>query len=86
MIGRRMQQPGVRPASAKAWLGPLNTLARSNKGEWEEVGYTCNASLCEHPKDAVSRCGRCKNVYYCSQECQKADWSAHKRNCVPMKS
>jgi len=27
------------------------------------------------------RCGVCKKVAYCSQQCQKDDWSFHKRNC-----
>merc|ERR1719162_679389 len=27
------------------------------------------------------RCGICKKVSYCSQQCQKSDWSFHKRNC-----
>lgn len=27
------------------------------------------------------RCGICKKVSYCSQECQKSDWPFHKRNC-----
>lgn len=27
------------------------------------------------------RCGICKKVSYCSQKCQKDDWSYHKRNC-----
>jgi len=34
-------------------------------------------------KDIVKplRCGVCKKVSYCSSECQKSDWSFHKRNC-----
>lgn len=27
-------------------------------------------------------CGRCKKMYYCSANCQKADWKAHKNFCV----
>lgn len=26
-------------------------------------------------------CGHCKKVYYCGQECQKADWDKHKAKC-----
>lgn len=29
------------------------------------------------------QCGRCKMVRYCGQECQRADWSAHKPHCAP---
>jgi hypothetical protein len=27
-------------------------------------------------------CSKCKNVHYCSNVCQKADWSSHKKLCI----
>ena len=30
------------------------------------------------------RCSICKKVYYCSRECQKKDWNAHKPSCRAM--
>ena len=27
------------------------------------------------------KCSRCKSVFYCSKECQKSHWKAHKPNC-----
>ena len=27
------------------------------------------------------KCGRCKKVYYCNKECQKAHWKIHKPVC-----
>lgn len=32
-------------------------------------------------QEATKKCGRCKNVYYCSRECQRKDWKSHKKNC-----
>lgn len=32
-------------------------------------------------QNATQRCSGCKKVYYCSTDCQKADWSTHKSNC-----
>eukprot|EP00062_Callorhinchus_milii_P021992 gi/632979301/ref/XP_007906394.1/ PREDICTED: putative protein MSS51 homolog, mitochondrial isoform X2 [Callorhinchus milii] len=34
---------------------------------------------------ALRRCKRCQNVYYCGQECQRANWSVHKRLCKKLK-
>lgn len=31
--------------------------------------------------DGIKRCGRCRDAYYCSPECQKNDWLAHRRVC-----
>ncbi|XP_052771747.1 uncharacterized protein LOC128211237 [Mya arenaria] len=28
------------------------------------------------------KCSRCKAVFYCSHECQRQDWTSHKRSCV----
>lgn len=32
-------------------------------------------------KEASLKCGKCQNVYYCNQECQKKEWSIHKTKC-----
>jgi hypothetical protein len=38
---------------------------------------------CDHCKtiQKVRKCGSCKNVAYCSVECQKNDWASHKAVC-----
>lgn len=35
-------------------------------------------------EDAKNKCARCKQVWYCSEACQRADWKAgHKVSCKP---
>jgi len=48
----------------------------------EESARVCE--LCEKQgstSNALSRCSRCRAVYYCSQSCQTAHWPAHKKTC-----
>ncbi|OSD02201.1 hypothetical protein PYCCODRAFT_1411047 [Trametes coccinea BRFM310] len=33
-------------------------------------------------KGILKSCGGCKEVFYCSKECQKADWASHKIDCA----
>ncbi|KAF9195702.1 hypothetical protein BGZ50_003872 [Haplosporangium sp. Z 11] len=38
-------------------------------------------AICKTP--AVTRCSRCKVVHYCSEGCQRKDWSSHRIACTP---
>ena len=42
---------------------------------------TCRA--CFAYTDRARRCSQCKTTYYCTPECQKRDWCAHKVVCLP---
>ncbi len=41
----------------------------------------CAAAGCAS-EEASSVCGRCEAVRYCSRECQRTDWRAHKAVCA----
>jgi len=34
--------------------------------------------------EKMKLCARCNRVAYCSRECQKAAWRAHKQTCIPV--
>ncbi|OJJ43054.1 hypothetical protein ASPZODRAFT_19755 [Penicilliopsis zonata CBS 506.65] len=45
----------------------------------------CKKTKSETGKNLL-RCSRCQKKYYCSAQCQKADWMFHKQACVAAKS
>lgn len=50
----------------------------ASKSEARFCGY------CSKP-DCTKRCAKCKEVYYCSDQCQKKHWSAHKPQCTSIR-
>lgn len=46
----------------------------------EVVSYhPCGNMFCGNK--ALHVCGACKQVYYCSRECQRGDWRSHRGEC-----
>lgn len=75
-IGVCLQGVG-RHAEAKAM--------RLRKGKEQMV---CSNEPCSRtPREArvqeLRACGRCGSIFYCSEECQRADWKSHKKVCKP---
>lgn len=46
-----------------------------------EQSHPCQLCDACHKPDSVKRCGNCKQVFYCSVECQKKSWPDHKITC-----
>lgn len=42
---------------------------------------TLEVRICVCGKTGTSRCAACKLAWYCSRECQKADWPKHGGVC-----
>jgi hypothetical protein len=41
----------------------------------------CKCSMCFSIGSKYKVCGECKNVYYCSRNCQRSDWIDHRSRC-----
>lgn len=83
------QGPSSMQSVAYAFLSNLANVAKMVDDHWSKPSvYRCN--LCRRTgrsgtdaQTALLVCSRCKSVSYCSKECQRADWKAHKRTCEP---
>lgn len=69
-----MRRYGINPGKIKSSDGGMGGEA----GDVKE----CAHSECRMPEAVLKRCAKCKNVWYCSRECQTADWSSHKVICT----
>ncbi|KAM4058168.1 MYND finger domain-containing protein [Hirsutella rhossiliensis] len=45
------------------------------------MALECNSCKKSPPEVALKRCAKCSTTPYCSRDCQKADWKAHKKVC-----
>jgi ankyrin repeat protein len=65
-----------------------NLLKRTNNGDELRAALLSSASrqrICEECEYAtrgkMKKCGACKLTYYCSRDCQLANWPLHKQEC-----
>ncbi|KAL4623900.1 N-lysine methyltransferase SMYD2-A-like isoform X1 [Arapaima gigas] len=47
-----------------------------------ERGSHCE--FCFTRKEGLSKCGKCKQAFYCNVDCQRGDWPMHKLECSAM--
>lgn len=60
-------------------VGKTVTVHFVNGKPIERICVKCGKGTAQAGK--LFRCSRCMSVYYCSLECQGADWDAHKPGC-----
>jgi hypothetical protein len=74
--------------------GPINVKARSALARLQSLARLSNNTctdlkICGHCERLetqmegakLMKCQRCKVIYYCSKNCQVADWKVHKKRC-----
>jgi hypothetical protein len=70
---------------AKSGLVRLQSLARLSNCDKEcdsvKRCHHCEKLETEMDNAMLMKCQRCKVAYYCSKECQVADWKSHKKEC-----
>ncbi|KAG9336296.1 hypothetical protein JZ751_002643 [Albula glossodonta] len=43
-----------------------------------------HCEFCFTRREGLSKCGRCKQAFYCNVDCQRGDWPMHKLECSAM--
>lgn len=66
------------PEECKAWLETHNDDRKSNNAL---IALMRSCQVCKKFGFSLPKCSGCKNVYYCSKECQNSDWKEHKIIC-----
>jgi hypothetical protein len=71
---------------AKTSLVKLQTLARlsgnsDNERTFLKMCQRCGKTETQMDSALLMKCQRCKATYYCSKDCQVADWKSHKKMC-----
>ncbi|GJE94142.1 zinc finger MYND domain-containing protein [Phanerochaete sordida] len=72
--------PVLTALGGERWLekGKTSTTLRQD----ERATKQCRTCGVTDMQKTLSRCARCQHIYYCSKECQKANWKAHKEQCT----
>ena len=58
---------------------PFSDMAYTKVVEPRDLQCACCHQ--DRPLEELQKCGRCMSVYYCNKECQRNDWSLHKKTC-----
>jgi hypothetical protein len=79
--------PSAREALDLSWCTPGREAGESESTRWSPslllplfpLLFFPSLGLSKYDADRV--CSGCRSVFYCSPECQRADWKGHKPAC-----
>jgi hypothetical protein len=76
--GSRADAGGVDGGRSRKEKGGASETKKTGKKSRSRI---CAKGGCGALIDESKRCSRCGLVYYCSRDCQRADWKAYKPKC-----
>jgi hypothetical protein len=75
-------QTGIKRADCPSSGASARGSGSSSSEDEDETKLAC--AECRTKLDKKKKCGGCKQVVYCSRECQVKAWPSHKRDCIRM--
>ncbi|KAJ3515076.1 hypothetical protein NLJ89_g1990 [Agrocybe chaxingu] len=60
----------------------LDSVRERHRLDRQCCNVACPARTSGKRSEKKSACQKCQSVFYCDRECQKKDWSQHKRECA----
>ena len=60
----------------------LSQKPYKKKDVGEKIKIDSSCAMYQKNTQNLKRCSRCGTIYYCSVNCQRADWAKHKTNCT----
>lgn len=72
------------PSSLAEFPSAPSVSSDSVKAKSDTLGEHYKVRACAYCQKAncTSRCGKCRNIYYCSEKCQRIHWIKHKSHCL----
>ncbi len=59
----------------------ISTFQSTNNNKQHKIPICGRCRIPQRSNDKYKKCGKCKEVYYCSKRCQKEHWEIHKYEC-----
>ncbi|GJE94140.1 zinc finger MYND domain-containing protein [Phanerochaete sordida] len=76
--------PVLAAVGGERWLGKTKNTTTLRQDE--RMTRNCRTCDVSDMQKTLSRCARCQYTFYCSPQCQKSNWKAHKEQCTDIKN
>eukprot|EP00657_Telonema_sp_P-1_P001933 TRINITY_DN14716_c0_g1_i1.p1 TRINITY_DN14716_c0_g1~~TRINITY_DN14716_c0_g1_i1.p1 ORF type:complete len:151 (-),score=46.75 TRINITY_DN14716_c0_g1_i1:72-524(-) len=70
------------PSCGTSFPSPMKMRTHAKTCQPPSPSSDKHCACCRPEEGKLSRCSRCRTVWYCSRDCQSKHWKQHKDRCV----